>query len=204
MIPLWGHSQVPVVFLFRLQKYFFFVNSLGEKAPSQTKHSFASGVGSFQQLPYLSPYKDCKEAGFDLCEICLAQLYKSPPTFSQLNFTSICSQSIVEFSNTSTGSWHKNTVLVGLNMACMVFDMPETLLALLRQKYVPCWRALWEAKAAWPYSPLMHTDRTAPLGLETVGHLWSKWLLFIYVAAIIQGLCSASCGCLKLKANFEN
>lgn len=85
--------QITEVFL--LCKFCF-----GEKAPPQTKQNFASGVGSFQQLPYLSPHKDCKEAGLNLHEICLAQLYKHPPASSQLNFTSICSQSIVEFNYT--------------------------------------------------------------------------------------------------------
>lgn len=146
--------------------------SFGEKAPLQAKHCFASAVGSFQQLPYLSPHVDCKKAELTLHETCLAQLYKSPPTFSQLNFTSICSQSIVEFSNISTRSWCKNTVLVGLNMACMMFDISETLIVPFKAKIPAMLEGSLGSQSC--LAILMHTEGTAPLGLEIVGHLWSK------------------------------
>lgn len=143
MIPPWCHSLlVQIAEVFLLCKFCF-----GEKAPAQTKHSFASGVGSFQQLLYPSPHKDCKEAGLNQHEICLAQLHRSPPAFSQLNFTSICSRSIVECSNTYLQVPEIKNHSVGLSMAFMYLICLKLWQPLLRQKYLPCWRALWEAKA---------------------------------------------------------
>lgn len=153
MIPPWCHSLlVQIAEVFLLCKFCF-----GEKAPAQTKHSFASGVGSFQQLLYPSPHKDCKEAGLNQHEICLAQLHRSPPAFSQLNFTSICSRSIVECSNTYLQVPEIKNHSVGLSMAFMVFDMPETLTAPFKAK-IPAMLegSLGSQSCPWMYTEAVH------------------------------------------------
>lgn len=62
-------------------------------------------------------------------------------------------------------------------MACMVFDMPETLIAPFKAKKKGLGGfagGLSGKPKLLGHSPLMHTEGTAPLVLETVGHLWTK------------------------------
>lgn len=129
MIPPWGHSQVPVTCVFRWCKYLFFVNSVLERKvhPRQNTALLLEWVHTSNSLTWI-PTKTARKQGWIYMRSVLLSSTQASNTFTAEFHIHMLPIYCWMQQHISTGSWHKNTILVGLNMACTVFDMPENLI----------------------------------------------------------------------------